>query len=73
MNIFRRRGSPHYYTRFRYKGRQHVQSTDTTDARLARQILSKRYTEAVEGKHLDKVKPRKHAEEILAHLAATPC
>ena len=63
MNIFRRKqkdgklASPFYYTRFTYQGKSHIESTNTTDARLARQILHKRHTQAVEGKMLDKVKP----------------
>ena len=64
MNIYRRKGkdgklaSPFYYFRFTFDGREYSGSTRTVDAKLARQILSKKYTQAVEGRHLDKVKKR---------------
>jgi integrase len=64
MNIFRRKSkdgklaSPFHYYRFTFEGTEHSGSTRTTDAKLARQILSKKYTQAVEGRHLDKVKKR---------------
>ena len=83
MNIYRRKkkdgklASPFYYYRFTFEGREHSGSTQTTDAKLARQILSKKYTQAVEGRHLDKVKKKDvptleaYSEEYLAGHALT--
>ena len=50
MNIYRRKkkdgklASPFHYYRFTFEGREYSGSTKTTDAKLARQIMTKRHT-----------------------------